>query len=255
MFKRAHHQRIARLLAAFDKDRLSACGCFFGGGTAIVLALGEYRESVDIDFLCSSTEGFRELRNTVNNDLGALLATPVRHLRDVRTDQYKVLTVLEIDGTPVKVELMREARIAVEGAMDASLGVPVLSRVDSYAEKLLANADRALDRSVMSRDIIDLAMMLQGWGPIPLAAWAKAYAAYGDQLSRAFHKAVGMVSDSAYLRGCLDKMGMDRTLLGPMQAALHTAAAALPLNAAEALEKSVRVAGLLNPGILSLIHI
>jgi hypothetical protein len=47
MFKRAHHNRIRALLAALDADFLSRNSCFFGGGTAITLALDEYRESVD----------------------------------------------------------------------------------------------------------------------------------------------------------------------------------------------------------------
>lgn len=34
-------------------ENLVRCGYLFGGGTALVLQLGEYRESVDIDFLCA----------------------------------------------------------------------------------------------------------------------------------------------------------------------------------------------------------
>jgi hypothetical protein len=51
MFKRPHHQRIARVLAALDADLLHRHACWFGGGTCIALKQGEYRESVDIDFL------------------------------------------------------------------------------------------------------------------------------------------------------------------------------------------------------------
>ena len=49
MFERPHHRRVAEALSALDADLLDEARCFFGGGTAIVLALGEYRESVDID--------------------------------------------------------------------------------------------------------------------------------------------------------------------------------------------------------------
>ncbi|MEH0072719.1 nucleotidyl transferase AbiEii/AbiGii toxin family protein [Pannonibacter sp. Pt2-lr] len=47
----------------------------FGGGTAIVLQLDEYRESVDIDFLCASQEGYRLIRQAV---FGAGLAGLIR---------------------------------------------------------------------------------------------------------------------------------------------------------------------------------
>ena len=54
MFKRPHHRRIETLLRSLNSDVLREAQCFFGGGTAIVLLLDEYRESVDVDFLCLS---------------------------------------------------------------------------------------------------------------------------------------------------------------------------------------------------------
>ena len=67
MFKptRARHRVVMDALAALDAGFLERAECFFGGGTPIVLALGEYRESADIDFLCASREGYRALRTTV----------------------------------------------------------------------------------------------------------------------------------------------------------------------------------------------
>ncbi|MCW2313780.1 nucleotidyl transferase AbiEii/AbiGii toxin family protein [Rhodoferax antarcticus] len=53
MFERPHHQRIAQVLYALDAQLLRDKHCLFGGGTAIALRYGEYRESVDIDFLVS----------------------------------------------------------------------------------------------------------------------------------------------------------------------------------------------------------
>lgn len=66
MFERSHHQRIEKILHAFNCDLLSQTRCYFGGGTAIVLSLAEYRESLAIDFLCASNEGYRLLRNTIS---------------------------------------------------------------------------------------------------------------------------------------------------------------------------------------------
>lgn len=49
MFDRPHHQRIEKLLDCFNSELLLQAECYFGGGTAIVLSLGEYWESIDVD--------------------------------------------------------------------------------------------------------------------------------------------------------------------------------------------------------------
>jgi hypothetical protein len=53
MFERLHHRRIARVLSALNGQFLREANCLFGGGTAMALRFGEYRESVDMDFLVS----------------------------------------------------------------------------------------------------------------------------------------------------------------------------------------------------------
>lgn len=174
MFERPHHQKIAQILHAMDADLLTHAKCYFGGGTAIALKLGEYRESVDINFLCSDLVGYRLLREAITPPtLGAVLRAPIKHLREVRTQRDNTSTFLEVDGAAVRVKFVLEGRIAITGALDPELSVPVLCREDMYAEKLLANADRALDRSQMSRDLIDLAMMIQAWGPSPRPRWKR----------------------------------------------------------------------------------
>lgn len=231
MFNRVHHQKILVALQAFDADVLAKTQCFFAGGTAISLCLDEYRESVDIDFLCASQEGFRLLRNSVGTtDLGALLKTPLPHAREVRADQYKIYTFLVVGDTKIKVEIVNEARVSLSGAAHPLLPVPVLSRPDLYTQKLLANDDRGLDKATMSRDIIDLAMMIRGWGDISRTSWDKAYAAYGDRLTHMFHQAVGMIGDHTYLTKCLQSMDMDVQLAGPIAKTLQSAASRLPLN-------------------------
>lgn len=131
MFERPHHQKVAKLLRSMDGELLTQAKCYFGGGTAITLKLGEYRESADIDFLCSDKDGYRLLRNAITPPtLGAVLRSPVKHLRDVRTQRDKISTFLEVDGVPVRVEFVLEGRIAIDGALDPDLGVPVLARDD-----------------------------------------------------------------------------------------------------------------------------
>ncbi len=67
----------------------------------------------------------------------------------MRADIYGVRAVIEMDGVPIKIEFLSENRIELSGSIHHAFGVPTLSRVDMYAEKLLANADRWADRSVM----------------------------------------------------------------------------------------------------------
>jgi len=164
-------------------DLLSRTQCYFGGGTAIVLKLNEYRESVDVDFLCASHDGYRELRNTVNqNSLGGLLLHPVPLAREVKADRYGIRTFCLVDGVPIKLEVVREDRIALTGQIEPQFPVPVLSQIDMYAEKLLANTDRWADRSTSNRDLIDLGMMVHHRGAIPEQTWLKAEGAYGDSV-------------------------------------------------------------------------
>ncbi|WP_070249105.1 nucleotidyl transferase AbiEii/AbiGii toxin family protein [Duganella phyllosphaerae] len=214
MFKRPHHQRIARLLASLNADFLAQSGCYFGGGTALVLSMNEYRESVDVDFLCSSLDGYRALRNTISSaSLGDILALPVELVRDVRADRYGIRTFVRVGGIPIKFEIVSEGRIDIAGAIDPVLGVPTLSREDMYAEKLLANADRFGDVSVASRDAIDLAMLIEHWGAVPDQAWAKARRAYGQSIDTSYMTAIDLVGDQAYLASCLNKMHMDPAML------------------------------------------
>lgn len=195
LFEREHHRRIALVLQALDPAVLAAHHCLFGGGTAIALRYGEFRESVDIDFLVADAEGYRALRQLLGGLAGlAPLARPGLSLelaREVRTDQYGIRTVVKTEGVGIKFEIVREARIALEapGPQDLVCGVATLAPVDLVASKLLANADRWGDDSVFSRDLIDLAMMAPS--PALLAqARDKAEQAYGTSVRESVHEAV-----------------------------------------------------------------
>src|SRR5690606_1200188 len=73
MYEREHHVRVATILQSLDGDLLERHGCLFGGGTAIVLAHQEYRESLDVDLLVSELSGYREIRQRVREEgIGAL---------------------------------------------------------------------------------------------------------------------------------------------------------------------------------------
>ena len=165
MFERPHHRRIAAILHALDADLLAANGCLFGGGTAMALRYGEYRESVDIDFLVSDPAGYRALRERLTGPGGVqAIARPgalLEAARAVRADQYGIRTLLRSDGIDIKFEIVSEGRIALQvpGAADRICGIATLTPLDMAATKLLANSDRWRDDAAMSRDLIDLAMM------------------------------------------------------------------------------------------------
>ena len=165
MFNRPHHQRIAKVLESLDGDLLRQHNCLFAGGTAIALRYGEYRESVDIDFLVSDLASYRHLRNLAreqglqslmrSTDAGQLQAS------DIRCDQYGIRTQVFVQGKPIKFEIVLEGRIALAKPRknDSILGVATLTTLDMAPSNLLANSDRGLDMGMHCRDVIDLAML------------------------------------------------------------------------------------------------
>jgi len=168
-----------------DAALLSNTKCWFGGGTAVVLLNGEYRLSRDLDFLCADRDGYRELRTAVVcRGASALFGPEVGTIREFRADAYGLRAVLSLHGQPIKFEIVREGRIDLNGTT-SRWGVPILSRTDMIAEKLLANADRCLDRAVAYRDAIDLGFLVRGGdGRFPDDAVRKAEAAYGAEIRR-----------------------------------------------------------------------
>lgn len=216
LFERPHHQRIAAILEALDPITLVSNGCLFGGGTAIALRWGEFRESVDIDFLVSHAPGYRALRQLLSGPHGmAALARPgavLRQMRELRTDQYGIRTVLDSgSGIGIKFEIILEARITLEppAACDQVCGIASLTPLDLAASKLLANVDRWPDDAVHSRDLIDLAMM-QPRKDLLLQAAAKAREAYGSAVERSLHKAADYLQGrQGRLEQCLRAMQVD----------------------------------------------
>lgn len=214
LFDRPHHRRIATVLAALDADVLAANDCLFGGGTAMALRYGEYRESVDIDFLVSRVEGYRQLRQRLTGPEGMrALSRPdhtLNQVREVRADQYGMRTLLQVDGADIKFEIVLEGRIELEapGADDRQCGVATLTPLDMVTSKLLANSDRWRDDAVMSRDLIDLAMMAPPKALMKLAM-AKAQVAYGDSVAADLARAVEDLRARPHrLDACMKSMAM-----------------------------------------------
>ena len=212
MFERPHHQRIEQALRALDAKLLLKHGCLFGGGTAIALAYGEHRESVDMDFICASVEGYREIRGLVNGaGIAALMTDAVAVLREPRIDQYGIRCVLQVEAVPIKFEIIFEGRVPLAAPLpeDQICGVWALAKQDKVATKLMANSDRWADTSVMSRDIIDLAVLTEADGSLDATGVAKALHAYGPSVLVDVKKARAQLLDrKGRLRDCMKNLGM-----------------------------------------------
>lgn len=115
MFSRGHLQRIESLLEALDKDLLRDASCYLGGGTAIALRFGGFRESIGVDFLVSSTSGYREIRELVKTSgFDSLAVREIPVVRAPVTDQYGIRAVLEVGGVPIKFEIVLEGRLSFD---------------------------------------------------------------------------------------------------------------------------------------------
>ena len=215
MFSRPHHQRIAHALQLLNAQLLLENKCLFGGGTLIALIFGEYRESVDIDFLVSDILCYRRLREIVTGSGGIAHifkeeSTQTICFGDVRTDQYGIRTSILVAGQPIKFEIVLEGRIELElpSPSDVICGVSTLTKLDMATSKLLANSDRWGDDSVFNRDVIDLAMI-----PISLPtlrrAIAKAETAYGKSILRDLNLAIERLeSRQNWLEHCIDVLSI-----------------------------------------------
>ena len=215
-FRRPWHRLVARVLASLNRALLASSNCYFGGGTRIVMELDEFRESVDVDFLCSDRSGYRLLRNTVTGrSLGDIFTSDYELIREVRRDMYGIRTFLRVDGEPVKFEIIFEGHLSLTGAAPGLFPVDALDQASCIAEKLLAHADRGLDDSTHARDLVDLAFMAACW---PSESWPPALqaaeAAYGAVVVRELDAGLSRFGDRIRRRRCVDALGISdkRTL-------------------------------------------
>lgn len=218
MFERPQHRSVLAVLGALRADLLSSCKFLFGGGTRIVLDLGEYRESHDIDFLCSDASGYGELRLVATQQGYDGLFLPerpekLRFPRELKVDQYGIRFRALYGDDLLGVELIREARIELgPGVRPSWSPVDCLSLDDCCAEKLLANSDRWADRQLLSRDLIDLAFLRLRRGPIPGEAWKRVREAYKSAPETDLRRALSAFeADRGHQQRCFEGLQMEST--------------------------------------------
>ncbi|WP_221177463.1 nucleotidyl transferase AbiEii/AbiGii toxin family protein [Nocardioides marmoriginsengisoli] len=188
---------MAAVLSLLDAPLLVEHNCWFGGGTAIVLANDEFRESVDIDFLVSDQRSYRALRQIVReHGLDGLAHRELDLLRPPVVDGYGIRASVLMTGVPIKFEIIHEGRISLDvpSPEQAICGVRTLTATDQVASKLLANDDRWADTSTFGRDLIDLAMMKPDTAALEAGA-QKAVEAYGKTVGESLDKAVTSLRD------------------------------------------------------------
>jgi hypothetical protein len=181
IMNRPHHLEIWKILEKFNREYLSEHSILFGGGTRIAMELNEYRESIDIDFLCANPASFKAVRSQISSaSLGCLLRAgeSVAFAREIRFDRDAARAFVVGGDRPIKLEFVHcdyyELR---EDERSHLFPVPVIDRTSCFLTKLLANADRYAGSE--KKDLFDLCMMHQRWGAIPKDAWKNADEKYG----------------------------------------------------------------------------
>ncbi len=162
-FQLKHHNQIIRIINSLNHQVFQENQAYFGGGTLIALLYDEYRQSNDIDFICSvGASGYKNLRSLIFDQGYKSLFSDLNHISIGRstTDQYGIRMLVNIDDIFIKTEIIAETRFELESPQYFQwTNIPCLSHNDSITSKLLANSDRYLDDSVLSRDLIDLAIL------------------------------------------------------------------------------------------------
>jgi hypothetical protein len=216
LFERPRHRAIARLLGGLHAGLLREMNCWFGGGTAMVMRFGEWRESSDIDMLISDWPSYKTLWERVSTE-GIEAIGAVEPVRETVTDRYGIRTLLQSDAGPVKFEIIHEGRIELDAPGDADMvgDIATLATANMVASKLLANDDRRADTSLFSRDLIDLALL-----PATEADWtrghAKAVAAYGATIDSWLGRAIETALERpGWIQRCIRElqMAVDEQLL------------------------------------------
>jgi len=164
-FKLEHHNHILTILNSLNKQVFQKNKAYFGGGTLIALLYNEYRQSNDIDFICSvSSSGYKNLRSLIFDHSYQALFSNLNYISIGRSmmDQYGIRMLIKIENSNIfiKTEIIAEGRFELEKPRYYQwTNIPCLSENDAITSKLLANSDRYIDDNILSRDLIDLAIL------------------------------------------------------------------------------------------------
>jgi Nucleotidyl transferase AbiEii toxin, Type IV TA system len=209
IMNRSHHREIWKILAKFDREYLTEHSILFGGGTRIAMELNEYRESIDIDFLCAESTSCKAVRSQITStSLGRLLRAGenITFAREIRFDRDAARAFVVGDDRPIKLEFVHCDYYDLKQDERSHLfPVPFIDQTSCFFTKLLANADRYAGSE--KKDLFDLCMMQHSWGAIPENAWAKADEKYG--LSSVYHGLESALGEMAGNKAHFVKLAVD----------------------------------------------
>ncbi|NJO94279.1 MAG: nucleotidyl transferase AbiEii/AbiGii toxin family protein [Hydrococcus sp. RM1_1_31] len=155
MEKALDPQLVEITLASIDAEILVECQSYFGGGSLTARRCNDFRRSFNIDLIVDSKIKFNRFRDYVDEGDNLFKSDRVRLIRRY-VKQYELILMLEVNGRPIKLEI-----VTVDFALESpdyldGLSVPCLSLIDCYCAKLLANSNRFEEESTFNRDLIDL---------------------------------------------------------------------------------------------------
>ncbi len=213
IFNRDHHNKISFILHQLKPSIFEDSFAYFGGGTLIALQYQEYRKSNDIDFICPiNLSGYKQLRTIIFEQGYQALFSHIDNISIGRAtmDQYGIRLLLQVDDSLIKMEIIAEGRFQLGKPEYFSWSsIPCLNFDDCCTAKLLANADRFMDDSVKSRDLIDLAM-LRSQSSFSQGAIAKAENAY--EVIRPLRVAIKRFQEREnYREKCFKSLEIDKT--------------------------------------------
>lgn len=175
-----HHNAIQAVLEKLNPAFFENNNIMFGGGTRIALELNEYRESIDIDFICPNTASYRAIRSQVTTaSLGDAITVPLTLVREIRSDRYGVRTVVQEQGINIKLEFVSFDDYKLSKMDNSLFPVPCLDHDSCFITKLLAHSDRG--ESADKKDFIDLMVMVHHWGVPSTKVWVEVERHYGDR--------------------------------------------------------------------------
>ncbi|MEZ8062149.1 MULTISPECIES: nucleotidyl transferase AbiEii/AbiGii toxin family protein [Vibrio] len=179
-----HHQVIESALKNFNADFFCENQITFGGGTRIALELNEFRESIDIDFLCPNKASYRAVREQVTNvSLGSLVHEQFEYAREIMANRYGVRVFIKYQETLIKLEFVSFDNYELTPIQcDTKFPVPYLDQRSCFYTKLLSNSDRKLQEPY--KDILDILAMYKSWGSIPDIAITQAESHNGKIIVR-----------------------------------------------------------------------
>ncbi|MUG94197.1 nucleotidyl transferase AbiEii/AbiGii toxin family protein [Scytonema sp. UIC 10036] len=211
MFHIEHHNKILKILNAFNPEVLKKASAHFAGGTLLALEYDEYRLSKDIDFLIPyGTESYRYLRKLLYDEGITALFQSITdiELGESTINQYGIRFPVTVNETNIKVEIVVNGGFTLDPPVypNWANNIPSLSISDRFTSKLMANADRWNDASTQSRDLIDLAILRVN-NEIPLRAIAKAEETY--EVKKPLVKAINnFIDKEEYRDKCFQQLNV-----------------------------------------------